>query len=729
MNEFLEQFLIESREHVEQATADLLALEEAPDDRERLDSVFRAFHTLKGGAGIVDFFPMAHAMHACEDELSGVRSGAMKVSAAMISDSLECLDQVTRWLDTLEATGELPRDAVADADRIVARFVRPAGGAVAPAPASESADWLDALLVRKASLRPQARTAIRYAPDRKCFHAGEDPVARVAALPGLLGLDIEPVTPWPALDALDPFVCNVVITALTGCSPTEAATALADVIDDCEVLAVASAGPGSEDASLPTIARDVLAAQRALLEEVGGGRVAGRLASAGLVSANVLRHVGRAADAERIAQATATRVAANDPHPLRSALDAVLAARTEAADAPAVAVDPDVAPRTLRIDAARIDALVNLTGELIVAKNSIGHAAVLAQEGDQALAAVLRQRHALLENLVGELQRSVLAMRVLPLRHVFQRLPRLVREISQDLGKPVELKIDGGDTEADKTIVEMLFEPLQHVLRNAIDHGVEDAATRLVQGKPATATIRLRASRQGDHVLVEVADDGRGIDFARIREVASERKLVADDVLATMSDAELTELIFEPGFSTAGTVTGLSGRGVGMDAVRHAVARVAGSVGVESRPGQGTTARFTLPFSVMMSRIVLVGAGDRVFGIPLDVVVETLRIDAAAIVPIGAAQAFVLRNQTIPLVNLADAVGLARNERMDPEATIVVVRLEGQIGALRVDWIGERMEVMLKPLDGLLAGMRGLAGSTLLGDGSVLLVLDLGELF
>jgi len=314
------------------------------------------------------------------------------------------------------------------------------------------------------------------------------------------------------------------------------------------------------------------------------------------------------------------------------------------------------------------------------------------------------------------------------LRHVFQRFPRLVREIAADLGKPASLIIEGDDTEADKVIVEMLFEPLLHLLRNALGHGVEPASLRAAQGKPAAATIRLRGARQGEHVVVEVSDDGRGIDVGRVRQAALERKVAAAEILDAMSDAEAIDLIFAPGFSTAAEVTDLSGRGVGLDAVRTAVERLAGQVSVESRSGEGTSVRLTLPFSVMMTRVMTVEAGGQMFGIPLDAIVETIRVGADSIIPVGAATAIVFRNRTVPVVELAGVLGVKRGESKETEATVVVARIEGQFGGLRVDRLGERMEVMLKPLEGILSGMPGIAGSTLLGDGSVLLVLDLGEL-
>jgi two-component system chemotaxis sensor kinase CheA len=317
---------------------------------------------------------------------------------------------------------------------------------------------------------------------------------------------------------------------------------------------------------------------------------------------------------------------------------------------------------------------------------------------------------------------------VLPLRTAFQRFPRLVREMSADLGKPAALVIEGEDTEADKAIVEILVEPLLHVLRNSMDHGIEEAAERAAAGKPAMATIRLSAARQGDHVVLEIADDGRGVDVVRVREVARERGVVSAEVLVAMKDEEVIDLVFAPGFSTAAKVTGLSGRGVGMDAVRAAVRRLGGQVELSSTAGKGTKVRFVLPFSAMITQVMTVEAGGQVFGIPLEEVVETIRVAKEKIFPVGAARAIVLRDKTIPLVDLAEALGIPRSEEPAGDATIVVANVEGEVGALRVDRVGERMEIMLKPLDGLLTGMPGIAGSTLLGDGSVLLVLDLTEL-
>jgi two-component system chemotaxis sensor kinase CheA len=615
MDEFVEQFLIECRELVEQGTADLLALEENPTDRERLDGAFRAVHTLKGAAGIVDFTAMGTALHAAEDVLSAVRSGAQPVSARLIGDCLTCLDQVIQWLDDMRDSGEPPPGSEAQADAIVKLFT--------------------------------------------------------------LGATVETAPPSP--------------------------------------VKLPSAGVAG-------MARSLIEAQIALLSERELEGLAGRSAAAVQVSANVLRAIGEDDQARQV-----------ESHTSHSAVTAVLqgflSGLNEAPTEPALRPTQEAA-RILRVDVDRIDALVKIVGELTVVKNAVGHLAGEAQSRPdaQAVAAALRDQHNQFDRLIRELHRSVLAIRVLPLAQVFQRFPRLLREMAAGAAKPARLTLEGETTEADKVVVESLFEPLLHVLRNAVDHGVEAPAKRLAAGKPETATITLRGLREGEHVVIEVTDDGGGIDVSRVRQVAIERGVVTPEAIASMEDEAVQDLIFAPGFSTAAEVSALSGRGVGMDAVRTAVERLGGRVKIDSRAGVGTTVRFVMPFSVMISRVMTVQAGDQMFGVPLDVVVETVRVPRDRIMPVGAAWAFVLRNRTLPVIDLAGSLGRRHARLSEDEANIVIVAVNGQLSGLEVDRFGERMDVMLKPMDGLLSGMPGVAGTTVLGDGRVLIVLDISEL-
>ncbi len=341
----------------------------------------------------------------------------------------------------------------------------------------------------------------------------------------------------------------------------------------------------------------------------------------------------------------------------------------------------------------------------------------------------MRDQHALFDRLATELQAAVLRVRVLPLRTVFRRFPRLIREIAGGVGKTVRLITEGEDTEADATIVDALFEPLLHVLRNAVDHGIETSERRTASGKPPMGTLVLRGHRVAESVRIEIEDDGGGIDVDRVRAVAGAHGVASAEALAAMSDGEAIDLIFAAGFSTAAAVTDLSGRGVGMDSVKTAVERLGGTVTLQSRPGTGTVVSLILPFSLMMTRVMTVEVVGQAFGLPLDSVVETTIVDRNMIVPIGSGRAFMLRDRTIPLLDLADTLGLAREENGELPAKVVVVSTSGQIGGIEVDRLGERLDVMLKPMEGLLGNMRGVAGTTLLGDGRVLVVLDVQEMF
>lgn len=386
--------------------------------------------------------------------------------------------------------------------------------------------------------------------------------------------------------------------------------------------------------------------------------------------------------------------------------------------------------RTLRVDAARIDRLADLVGEMVIAKNALAHLAGLSGEDmdRKDLAQGIQASQAAIDRLVGDMHRAVMDVRMMPLRDIFRRFPRAVRDIAGQLGKAIDFSMEGEGVEADKAVVEGLFEPLLHVLRNAVGHGAEPENTRLEAGKPARAKIALRARRDGDRVLVEVEDDGRGIDPASIRRAAEARGVASRDEIDRMSDAETLELIFAPGFSTASEVTDLSGRGVGMDAVRSAVERLGGQVGVQSLLGRGTTIRFSLPLTIVMTKVMSVRVGGELYGIPIDGILETAIVPASRILPVRDAEAFVLRDRTLPLVRLADLLEIPRTAERASGAKVLVMALGDEPVGIAVDGFAERMDVLMRPMTGILAGMPGVMGTTLLGDGTVLMILDIPEL-
>ncbi len=375
---------------------------------------------------------------------------------------------------------------------------------------------------------------------------------------------------------------------------------------------------------------------------------------------------------------------------------------------------------------------MNLIGELIVAKNALAWLARRADEGTMSvrdLAREIKDRQALVSRIAESMQSAVMAVRMLPVEQVFQRFPRLVRDIARRLDKQVELVLEGGETEADKTIVESLADPLVHMVRNSLDHGIEPPAERIAAGKPEHGTLRLSAAAENDHVVIRIEDDGRGLDPERLRARALEKGLIDAARAAAMTDDEACHLIFLPGFSTAAEVSDLSGRGVGMDVVRSTIERAGGRVALSSRKGEGTRIEIILPLSMAVTRLMTIACGERLFGVPMGLVAETVRIPRDQLHTLGDREAFVLRDRIVPVLRLAQLLDLPEDDA--PPATeeaILVVQVNGERMGLVVGAFRDVMEAIVRPLEGVLAGLPGFGGTTLLGDGRVLLILDLPEL-
>ena len=384
--------------------------------------------------------------------------------------------------------------------------------------------------------------------------------------------------------------------------------------------------------------------------------------------------------------------------------------------------------RSLRVDQGKIDRLMGLIGEMVVARNALPFLARRAETvyGSRDMAREIKAQHAVINRVTEEMQDSIMQIRMMPISVVFQRFPRLVRDVSRQLGKQVELALEGEDTEADKAIIEALGDPLVHMLRNSLDHGLENPDERRAAGKPAVGRLTIRAHQEGDRILVDIIDDGRGIDPARIRAAAVAKGVVEADAAAAMSDAEAIQLIFAAGFSTAEAVTDLSGRGVGMDAVRNAIQALHGDVALSSTTGVGTRLRITLPLSMAVTRVLVIEAVGQLFAIPVDMVVETTRLSPGDIRGIKTERTILRRDRILPIRELNALLGIPKPARIDAagEQSLLVARLGDQVVALVVDGVRETLDVIQKPLTGVLAGIPAYSGTTLMGDGAVLLVLN-----
>lgn len=387
---------------------------------------------------------------------------------------------------------------------------------------------------------------------------------------------------------------------------------------------------------------------------------------------------------------------------------------------------PSQSGQTVRVDAARLADLANGLGDLLVTTHAMSALATAAERQDPALAAGIRAAQADLERIGAGLHRSLGAIRSVPLGSTLRRLPRLAREIGASAGKEIDFSIAGEAVEADRQIAEGLTEPLLHLLRNAIDHGIEPADRRLASGKPARGRIDLTLRRDGDMIEALLEDDGAGIDPALIRATAVARGLIDEDAAAALNDAAALRLIFLPGFSTAGAVTELSGRGVGMNAVQSAVTALRGTIAIASRPGDGTQFLMRLPAAALVTRMLVIEAGGHRYGVALDQVVEMVRTRPDQLIAVGGGLACVLRERTVPVLDLAELLG--GQSVTAPVAPLLVTRSGGETVALRVDRLCDRIDTLVRPPHGLLASVPGIMGSAVHSDGGVLLVLDLQEL-
>lgn len=505
------------------------------------------------------------------------------------------------------------------------------------------------------------------------------------------------------------------------------------------------AAPATEAGSaapLGDTARALLAAQQRMISlPCAEGEWDGRLGAAGRVATAVLRASGQAAAAAAIGEAVAQCRAETSAQPLFVALGRLV----DASNAPPGDLakphdetvrsvdfrsDDRTATRVLKVDQAKVDLLMTLIGELVVAKNSLPFLARRAEEvfGSREMSREIKDQHAIVDRIAQEMQGAIMQVRMLPVSQLFQRFPRLVRDLSRKLGKQIDLDLVGEDTEADKDVIESLGDPLLHIVRNSIDHGIELPDDRLAAGKPASATIRLRAYQEADAVLIEVSDDGRGIDADRVRQKALEKGLIDAERAASLSDDEAVQLVFLPGFSTATEVTDLSGRGVGMDVVRSTVHKAGGQVRLQSRRGEGTLVVLRLPLSMAVTRVLVVESDNRLFGVPMDLVAETVRVPGHQIRRFKQSETFVLRDQVIPLLRLRCLLHLPACQQHTDEEAVLVVRVAGGTVGIVIDRFKERMDIILKPFSGVLAGIPGYSGTALLGDGQVLPVLDLKEL-
>ncbi len=613
-----------------------------------------------------------------------------------------------------------------------------------------------------------------YAPSAECFFQGDDPLFSVRQTPELLHGSISPKEPWASLTTLDAYRCNLVFTMLVAATEAEIAEHFRYVADQIAVTLVdpseldtSEDGPKKpasqtiSDESLKgmlglentKLLASIIATQRQIFALTDTPSwLAGRLRAGAATIVNCHHSSGMPPPQQEIGVALTEALAHKSGKPLITWIDAEFGVEFGKIPASVIMDTPNtstaslaedgpkfgrraedrLSSHVLKVDQAKIDTLMNLIGEMVVSKNSLPYLAQRAENqfGCRELSREIKTQYAVINRIVQEMQDAIMQVRMMPVSTVFQRFPRLVRDTSRKLGKEIELVLEGEETEADKNIIESLADPLIHIVRNSLDHGIELPAVRTAAGKPTNGTLTIRASQEGDRVLIEIIDDGKGISPSIVKMKAFEKGLIDKATLEKISDREAITLVFAAGFSTVETVSDLSGRGVGMDVVRTAVGKVNGTLDLQSTEGKGTTIRISLPLSMAVTKMMIIESDGQIFGVPMETVVETMRIPRVKITAIKHSLTTVLRGRMLPLKPLNALLKLPAEPKPNAadEFAVLVVRIGSESVGLIVDSFRESLDIIQKPFGSVLAKLNVYSGSALMGDGTVLMVLNMKEI-
>jgi two-component system chemotaxis sensor kinase CheA len=670
LDDALQTFIAESRELLGQMESSLLSIREIADPSDEINAVFRAAHTIKGSSGLFGLDGIVAFTHVVESVLDRVRDNEIPIDESLISLLLACGDHIGLLVELTAETGNCEDETLlAQAQPLVDALGR---YLAASAHGSDTVMNSGSEGSEKPGALPLAqRWHISLECGEPVLRNGMDPLSIIHYL-SRLGDVTSVVTNAdgvPALEALDPEACylSLEIELISDAGKEAVESAFEFIREDCKLLIEA------RDADVTPLIAQPLADAGA--EPDGGIAAHSRDEQAAPINA----------------------IAAPSP------------ARTAAA--PRESKSPD--SHSIRVDADKLDHLIDLVGELITASASTELAARKAQNTE------LRESAATLGSLIQKVRDSALQLRMVKIGGTFNRFRRVVHDVAQELGKQIELVVEGEDTELDKTVVEKIGDPLTHLVRNSMDHGIEPAQVRLARGKPEHGKLTLNAFHDSGSIVIEVSDDGGGLDRERILAKAVERGIVPPE--AALSDDEIYALIFEPGFSTAERVTNLSGRGVGMDVVKRNITALRGSIAIDSRPGVGTTISVRLPLTLAIIDGFQVCVGDSIFILPLDAVEECVEFSSS-----GDHDYTDLRGQVLPFIRLRERFELEGPHSARPN--IVVVKHAGQRFGLLVDRLLGEAQTVIKPLSKMFGKVRGVSGSTILGSGDVALILDIADL-
>ncbi len=725
-DDILQDFLVEAGEILELLGEQLVELEQSPDDQELLNAVFRGFHTVKGGAGFLALDSLVTVCHRAEDIFNLLRQGERQVDAYLMDVILQVVDVVNDMMASIRS-GVDPDDA--DPSLLAALAVLQDPNAAPPTEAPEAAvkevvseppsDGADALFenMLDAGASVESDSAAETPSDEITDDEFE------SLLDDIHGKKGTP-TPAPPVVADDDDLFD-----MGGADSSPAASS--DEITEEEFEALLDQLHGEEGDSPKPDAMKIAASGdapasdditddefEALLDKLHGKDKGPTVAVGEGVPVS---SAATTAAVEPVAVNKVPEPAVATPKP-KAANPAVAkpAAAKPAAKAKVASKDTPVAETTVRVDTKRLDDIMNLVGELVLVRNRME--TLKSTMADEEVAKAIAN----LDLVTSDLQASVMKTRMQPIKKVFGRFPRVVRDLARSLNKQVNLELHGEDTDLDKNLVEALADPLVHLVRNAVDHGVEMPADREAAGKTAAGTVVLSAQQEGDHILLSIKDDGKGMNADVLRGIAVEKGIMDEESAARLDDRACYNLIFAPGFSTKTEISDISGRGVGMDVVKTRIAQLNGAVEIDSEEGRGSTIRIKLPLTLAIMPTLMVVLGEQTFALPLANVNEIFDLESADISTVDGKKVVIVRDRAVPLIHLGNwLVNDASYVGSLSKGYVVVATVGNQhIGCVVDDLVGQE-EVVIKPLGALLHGTKGVSGATITGNGGIALILDM----
>lgn len=712
--EILQDFLVEAGEILELLSEQLVDLENRPDDHDLLNSIFRGFHTVKGGAGFLQLTPLVECCHVAENVFDILRNGQRTVTSDLMDVVLRALDTVNEMFETVRG-GEMPDSADPQLIADLTRYSKPeAAGEAAPAAPVEAAPAQSDAPAEPAPASAEAEDNgdITDEEFENLLDSLEEPSGDAAPAPSAP----------PASEADD--------DDLFGESPMASDSDDEITPDEFEALLDqlhgSGKGPTAKDDEAPATVEP-----EASIDASGGDETISesefeelldKLHGKGKGPTIVDDNAEQAAPAAPVAPEPVAAKPEPTPEPEKAAPAPAAAAPAAAkAAAPASAPKKQEAPAaetTVRVDTKRLDDIMNMVGELVLVRNRLVRLGLKSTDESMAKAV------ANLDVVTGDLQTSVMKTRMQPIKKVFGRFPRVVRDLARNLKKEVTLELKGEETDLDKNLVEALADPLVHLVRNAVDHGIEQPEDREASGKPRNGTVILSAEQEGDHILLSIQDDGKGMDPKKLQQLAVEKGVMDQDAADRLTDSESFNLIFAPGFSTKTEISDISGRGVGMDVVKTKITQLNGTINIDSVQGRGSKIMIKVPLTLAIMPTLMVMLQDQAFAFPLVSVNEIFHLDLTKTNVVDGQEVVVVRDKAIPLFYLKNWLVNNAQSHEAKEGHVVVVSVGTQRVGFVVDQLIGQEEVVIKPLGKMLQGTPGMAGATITGDGRIALILD-----